>query len=293
MVVKHLYVLLTMLLAGCSCQEQKAVSLFRFQPEPGKKYEFAVEKISSSGAAGGISGDSLIFQFSLLSKHADSNGTGLRMLIDRFRFVKPRFISHDTALKHLKKSNQYTGMMVKYLAEELQIMEAFAGDSLTLFVNEYGHLIMEDGLDDFIQHVSQKTGLDEGRVKLTVREFLSPSAIKDLFTEIFFYLPAKQVNEKESWVTNTMLSARAPVKYSNMIMLDTVFNNEATLKIKSRISAGGEGNTYMQGNRIGNVTVDLSSGIPSLSSFIDETITHTTGGDIKTKRTFQLTSKLR
>ena len=282
---KHLSVsLLLLFLAGCTTGKDKDAFIFQFQPDPGKLYQFVIKTLSTSESGFGITGDTISFRFDILPRNVDSTGTRVTMMIKELRLSKRPVKLYNTPVKDKK----FVGMTLNYFLEQQQIMESLAGDSLVLLINRHGQLQMEDRLDDLIKHVSEKTRIDESHVKLVIRNFLSPSAMKDQLTELFFYLPVKHINQGDTWVSNTMLTALAPVKYSNMITVDTIENNIVSMNIRSRITAGGEGNIYMDGTRKGSLKADLSSGFPLNASFIDETSTRTTAGEIKKTRSFEL-----
>jgi hypothetical protein len=287
---KHLYLSILISIVGCKSDEQNKKSLFQFQPDPGAVYQFAVKTVSSSVSSFGISGDTVVFHFTMKPKHVDSTGSRVFMVIQELRLAKQPFKTYDSSLnaRTVKHKDEFADMMVNFLADRRRILEGVAGDSLLLFINKHGDLVMADGLDQLVKHVSQKTGIDETQVKGVAREFLSAAALKDMLTGFMFYLPAKHIHQKDTWVKNTMLTALAPVKHSNMISVDTILNDLVFLKIKSRISAGGEGNTYMDGTRDGMVKAALSSGIPLSARFTDQTITRTSGGEIKTTKHTEL-----
>jgi hypothetical protein len=267
-------------LAGCINGLSEKAETFQFQPDADKLYQVELYTVSTSKSLFGISSDTISFRFDISPFHVDSTGINVRMIIRELRQMKQSSIKKSSSANETK----FGEMMKEYLRDQRRILDAVAGDSLTLFINTQGQLLHEDRLAEVIKNLSQKTNLDEARVKLTVREFLSPAVLGDVMTELFFYLPVKSIRVGDSWVKNTMFMAHAPVKYSNMIKVDTIQNVVVHLSVNTRISAGGDGNIYMDGNRTGTVIADRLSGFPLNANFIDETVTRTTGGEISRTR---------
>ncbi|HTF27326.1 MAG TPA: hypothetical protein VK625_00700, partial [Flavitalea sp.] len=104
-----------------------------------------------------------------------------------------------------------------------------------------------------------------------------------------FYLPAKVIKAKDTWVDNSIFTAMAPVKHSNLIRVDTIINNRVFLKITAQLSAGGEGNQYLKGTKSGFVTADLNSGFPLEMQLEEQSTTTTTGGEVMRRKTTVVT----
>ncbi|MHA4846323.1 DUF6263 family protein [Flavitalea antarctica] len=289
--IKQLYLSLLVIVIGCKGGRQNQSSFFGFQPDPDKVYQFVLKTVSTSVSPFGTSGDTTLFRFTLQPKLVDTMGSRLLMVIQELRLAKQPMQLRDGSAKNrmVKKEGKFTDMLAEFLANRLHIMKGFAGDSLVLFFNNRVELVMEDGFEQLIKNVSHKTGLDNAAVKAVARDFLSPAALKDMFTGFMFYLPGKHISQNDSWVNNTMFTALAPVKHSNVISVDKIENDLVSLRIVSRISAGGEGTTYMAGTRNGMVKALLNSGIPATAMFTDETVTRTTGGEIQNIKLTEIT----
>jgi hypothetical protein len=172
-------------------------------------------------------------------------------------------------------------------------MNALEGDSLLLIINKYGQLIMEDGYEELVQNVSKETDIEQVEVRPTVKDYLSASAMRDVLRQLFFYLPAKLIKTKDTWVENTVFTAMAPVKHSNLIAVDTIIDNKVFLKISAQLSAGEEGARYLTGSKSGFVTADLYSGFPFEMQLEEQSTTVTTGGELRKKKTIVVSCLLR
>lgn len=283
---KHLPGLaMLLLLTSCRTGDSDGRISLPLSPQVGKVYQMEIYTLSTSGSSFGIVSDTTIFRFDLTPTRADTSEAHLKMLIRELRRGK-----HADSLPVDKRRNSaFAASMEKYLADQRRIIASVPGDSLTLVLGAKGQLLLVDGLDQLVDHVSQKTSLDRSQVKTNVREYLSPAALKDLMTELFFYLPGKEVFGGDSWVSNTMAMAHAPIKYSNMIKLDTIQTGVAKFSVNTRISAGGEGNTYLDGSGVRSITSDRLSGFPLNAEFRDETVMRTTGGEVKMRRMVRIT----
>lgn len=248
---------LIFLLCCCSCgEEQKLVNL-RMSPEPGKTWIVNSRTINSSLMGTKNFSDTVFFNFELSLVKADSTGNRLRMRVTRLGMMKP-IVTGSVVVKTGAKSVSMD--LSGFMANRFKVYEAVQDDTLLLVVSNTGALIMEDGYDRLAEKLAKKTGVDESEVRYAIRDYLGTGALSDFLKGLFFYLPADDIEHQRSWVTNTMFTALAPVKHSNMISVDSVTDNQVQLHVEAQISAGEEGSRYRTGTKKGSMSIDKKSG---------------------------------
>ena len=282
MMVK-LFLICVMLSVACGCSQKSAVSSYlSFNPDEAKNYQLTVTTISSTRSAFAIYGDTLLWRIDLQLLEKDSTVNKMLMVIRELKLSLVPFKQVDSNL-----AAQYANLpMNAYRAKRDSVFKSVSGDSLVVFINDKGELLMEDGLDRLIKNVSRKATVDSSQVRGMLEDFLSPAATKDLLARIFFYLPARDVKEKDSWVNNVILSSMAPVKHSHLMVLNKVDEQQYYTDISAQISAGGTGTQYLRGKTTGSLRADRSSGFPLSMTLKESTVTQTISGDLTGARTF-------
>ena len=293
MLMKHL-LLISAIFFLASCDNQKNTRILKFDPVPGKTYSMEVKTVSFAQDNYGITGDTLLFAFDLVPRMKDSMGDRIALLIKRLRYARsPNKIIGQQPYKSanqkqvIRKQNvpDLKAMMEVFLIQRARIIDALEGDSILLIIDKSGQLIMEDGFEELVQSVSKETTIEPVEVRRTVKDYIGAAAMRDFLKQMFFYLPAKVIKAKDTWVDNSIFTAMAPVKHSNLIRVDTIINNRVFLKITAQLSAGGEGNQYLKGTKSGFVTADLNSGFPLEMQLEEQSTTTTTGGEVMRKKT--------
>ena len=281
--------LITVIFFIASCDNQKNTRILKFDPVPGKTYSMEVKTVTSVQGNYGITGDTLLFAFDLVPRMKDSMGDRVVLLIKKLMNTRsPNKVfgqQPDKSVKQgqmIRKQNgpDLNAMMEKYIIQKAMIINALEGDSILLIIDKSGQLIMEDGFEELVQSVSKETTIDPVEVRRAVKDYIGAAAMRDFLRQLFFYLPAKEIKAKDTWVDNSIFTALAPVKHSNLITVDTIVNDKVFLKITAQLSAGGEGNQYLKGTKSGSVTVDLNSGFPLEMQLNEQSTTTTTGGEV-------------
>jgi uncharacterized protein DUF6263 len=289
MLTKHfLYALsfISILSVPPACQTYVDLSpeAFSFNPAEGMIYDVTTNTVRTTSWAGNSRKDTTVFDFSMALRRKDTVKSEVIFTINKLH------LSHAPGKIVIGGKNMD---MTDYFEQRNLIFENIRGQSLVLFLDQKGNLLMEDRLDSLITNVSRKSNSDPTNVRRTVRDFLSASSMKDMMSMIFFYLPARVVKSGDSWVNNVIYTAMAPVKHSNLMKIDTITGASITIKIDTRITAGEMSEVYLKGTRTGQVIADPSSGFPKSMMLSEETSTKTGGGNVDTKTVTTISAQVR
>jgi hypothetical protein len=309
MLPKEIYALAVMfILCACNSVTTPAKKGFAFHPQPGKQY--AIDVLISNGVrtGTGINGDTVDFRFHLACDRSHPARQPLTLTIRQLKLIRSQDSQQLTVIMDTNRSGnrsrnagtstgklqpQFYDLMKDYWNRRDSTIQNTVGESLELFTDSLGNLLMLDGYDSLIANVSRKTGYEIRDVKRTLNDFLSPAAMKDLFSQLFFYLPGHAIISKDTWVKNITRTSMAPIKYSNMIIADSMTAGDIRLSVEALISAGEEGDQYLKGTGKGSVVADRKTGFPISMTLNEQTITTTTGGEVFRTKSIRVTTIMR
>jgi hypothetical protein len=285
------FLLISVIFLFVACKDEKSASnvIWEFDPVPGKIYSMEMKTVSTHHNIKAVSGDTLLFEFDLVPRTKDSMGNRMVLLVRKLRFLR----SPDNALgqrpdkagvpkqvSRKKNVPDFVGMMKAHIMQTDRILNAVTGDSLLLIVNTSGQLVKEYGYESLVNRVAKQTTTESAAVRRVLEDYLGAAAMQDFIRQLLFYLPVKPIKTKDSWVSNIVYNAMAPVKHSNLIIVDTVAGNKVLLSINAMVTAG-EGEIYMKGTKSGFIQADIISGFPLQMRLNEESTIITTGGDVK------------
>ncbi|MET0243360.1 MAG: DUF6263 family protein [Flavitalea sp.] len=243
-------------LAGCSDKEDQITSL-TFDPAGSVNYSFKVSTVTTEQASWGPLTDTLSLNFSLRTLEKDTSGDKLLFRIDKLEIGRDSFnYSKGVTINNVRQD------MKAFYNRTDSIADAMTGDSLKIILDRNGALVRMEGYDSLAKRVAQKMACTPSEVKNTLSDYISETAIRDVFLRLFCYLPSGMLIKNGSWVNNTVYKSLAPIKSSNMITIDSVMKNEIVLDVRSEISAGTEGDYYLSGKGKTMIVADKRTGIP-------------------------------
>lgn len=167
--------------------------------------------------------------------------------------------------------------MQSYFALRDSIFKKLINQSLVITCTDEGKVLSVTGFDEMAQKVSSGFKDDTRTITALIRNEVGPRNITDVLHQSLFYMRNQKIDTGSSWVNNIVLTARAPVKYSNMIEVKRIVGDSVYLDVKAMMSAktGEEGVVYDEGEQTGTVLTSLSTGMP-IQMFLSETSTYKT-----------------
>jgi hypothetical protein len=157
------------------------------------------------------------------------------------------------------------------------------GLSEYVWMNKKGEVLKVAGFDSVVDSIAVLSGSDKKEVNYSLRERVGEKIIADYFNQLFCIAPDHKENRGESWVRTIILINKAPVKFSNMYLVDRMEGDSIFLVAASSISgwAGLKATTpFMEGSGDGQITISRSSGIPYSLRLHAQTKTKTDSYDI-------------
>jgi hypothetical protein len=307
----RVFVLLTFLFlmaTGCSHTRRQK---FAFDPTMGQVYHFRVdtrltEKIRDDSYAGAQS-----FSFSLQCIRKSDSLRTMKMVFERFQMTSParssislksgkkidknvRIIISDSSVstdgpaadpQSTTKSFSYAGMWVYLLKKTI-------GDSLIVVMNNRGEVLRVYGFDQIVDTITVVTGIDHPTVNAYLKEYIGSNVIKDLIGQLFFFLPVKPVKQGDNWIKDIILIAKAPVKHSNLLTVQTIKGDTIVLDLQSAVSARtGEGDRlYAQGRQKGVIIASFSTGMIYSYNLEENSVTETDHYNVGKTTRFNVTT---
>ena len=158
-------------------------------------------------------------------------------------------------------------------------------DSFWVVLQTNGTILRVDGFDSIVNRLSARFDIDKRTVRSFLKERVGNEALKDMLSQIFFYLPGKAVKKNDNWIRNVGVTVKAPMKYSNFIKVRNINHDTIVLNVQSAVTAKtGEGGTiYEQGKRTIEMHVSHLTGLPIEWSGMEETVYTAQGTSIRKK----------
>lgn len=146
---------------------------------------------------------------------------------------------------------------VNYIRDSLHALSTLA------VLSDSGKVIYVGNIDKIIQDIQNDSATGK-YLKGVIPDQVSVDAITDMLNRIFSVIPAKKVQQGDSWVSNICLITNHPVNISNFNVLKSINGDTATINIQSnffaRISEGYD--PYINGKQNGTANLSLATGIP-------------------------------
>lgn len=176
------------------------------------------------------------------------------------------------------------GMQIKYdsddpkaldstnpMAKLGQIFGAIKGGRFGFTINEKGKVGNVTGIQEMIEHAVASINDPSASTALTagLSKSFDENQFKQNLEQSFGIYPDKPVKPGDSWhKTMTMNNAGILMKMDNTYTLESVDNNNANVKMSSKISSGSDSaklvgmNMDMNGTMEGTMQFDIVSGMP-------------------------------
>jgi hypothetical protein len=138
------------------------------------------------------------------------------------------------------------------------------GLSLSIWMNKKGEVIQVQGFDKLGDSIAVLSGGNKKDMKYALTDEVGDKIISDYLNQLFAIAPDHKENSGDSWVRNIVLNNKAPVKLSNMYLVNKIDGDSLFVHVTSSISgwAGANATTpFMEGQGEGEIIISRSSGV--------------------------------
>jgi hypothetical protein len=164
--------------------------------------------------------------------------------------------------------------------------------STYVFINDSGKVKFIQDVNAMITDIKNDSATGKYLSDI-IPDYISNSALTDMFTRIFSIIPDKKVKPDDIWVTDITLITNHPLNFSNFLVLQSRNKDSAMIKITSnvfaRLSQGYD--FYIKGNQSGEALMNYQTGMPYWYKTETTTITNTNFYDINEVQKFILTQE--
>jgi len=264
----HLLIFLPVLITNCDAPGQND-QVFYLNPILNSPVNYSVKQTSSEWFKENRTGsDSTRFKMIFVEKHDSILSCKLFLNYLGTQFPNGRRISTNEPTGKLPSGSTDFIALTAFLQKQL------IADSFWVIMQTNGTVLRVDGFDSIVSRISMRFDIDRRTIWGMLHERAGNNAIRDMLTQLFFYLPAKPVKENDSWVKNIMVTLKAPVKYSNLVQVIKIDKDSIFLKVQTAVTAKtGEGGTiYEEGKRTADISVSKTTGLPFLWKSKEQTI---------------------
>lgn len=273
-----------LILFSCSPAAEKDENrMLVFNPQLDSLYHLTATTIVSGEWNSHTNSNSETLDFSLACiKKADSIST-IRLVFEKINLASGN-------IKAVTEKIAGNPMMADYFRFRDSLLLLAEGQSLLVTCDQKGEVLKVDGFDQIVDRITESIKQDRRTINSILRETIGSKQTTDLIRQSLFFLSGRNIKAGDNWVSNITLIAKAPVKYSNMIIVKEIKGDSVFLDVKTVVSAktGEEGVVYAQGKQEGSVIVSLTTGIPYMISLNGTTVTKTDHYEITQKRQFSV-----
>lgn len=272
--------LLLMIITGTvvvSCSHANKETRWILNPSKDSVYRFIInEQLKEGDSAGVFKNITANMDYALQCVHTKDSVYTFKLLIGPYSIDNNNTL-YSTAAKKWEKPVVKLFDMALYYNVVMYYTQFAIGDSLLIDVDTKGKVKQVNGFDNIITRVTAATGDDRRTVRAYLEELAGTGPVQDRLTQVFQYLPAKNIRTNDNWVSNMLLTANAPVKYSNLLTVKKIQNDTVTLNVQTAISAstGEGGRVYAEGTRRGEVQVSYATGMLYQCTLYDSIVTRT------------------
>jgi hypothetical protein len=138
------------------------------------------------------------------------------------------------------------------------------GLSLYIWMNKSGEVVQVQGFDKLADSIAVLSGSNKKDVKYALTDDVGDKTISDYLNQLFSIAPNHKENAGDSWVRNIVLINKAPIKLSNMYLINKIDGDSLFVHVTSSISGwAGENATtpFMEGQGEGEIIISRSSGV--------------------------------
>lgn len=279
------YIIL-ILFACCQSVEKDKNTILAFNPPLDSLYHLIATTVESGEWLGRTNSNSHTINFSVACIKKDDSISTIRLVFEKINLASGN-------IKPAAEKITSNPMMADYFRFRDSLLRMAEGQSLLITCDQKGQVLKVDGFDRIIDRITDSIKEERRTINGILREVIGSKRITDIVRQSLFFLSGRNIKSGDSWVSNITLITKAPVKYSNMIIVKEIKGDSVFLDIKTVVSAktGEEGVVYALGDQEGYVIVSLATGIPYMLSLNETTVTKTDHYEIRQKREFSVTKK--
>lgn len=263
----YLFCIILFLFQGCHQQNAINDDLY-FHPDPSKIYSVTLIKQEASSWKYNNTDHndttSKKINFSLKLVCAVDSLYQMKLTFESFIIKKPPVIMIINGVK--ETFIQDTNVINKGV--DLQPNDYWLlltkGLSLYIWMNKKGEVLQVQGFDKLADSVAVLSGSNKKDVKYALTDNVGDQIICDYLNQLFSIAPNHKENAGDSWVRNIILHNKAPVKLSNMYLINKIDGDSLFVHVTSSISgwAGANATTpFMEGHGEGEIIISRSSGV--------------------------------
>jgi hypothetical protein len=293
------YSLLFALYCLLICCSGKYSGEFALQPPPGSAYQLTVttEDLRSDET------DTLPFTsetltFTLLPNQKKDSLCNLLFIVKKIETQQPA--TETIPMKNGGFMVQATGAMQTLSTGSVsdtagqdwyRIVPRIVDDSVRLYINRVGEVRYFFGYEKIKRKIVAATGDDPRNISPLVRRYVGEDPMTDLVNQLFFYLPGRKIQPGDSWVKNTVMIEKTPVKYSNLITVKDIKNDTVQMTVKSIVSSrlGQGGKLILEGELTGTINASHSTGLLIDLELEENSVVHTDNYDRRIVRRLRAT----
>lgn len=265
-------------LAKCNPEDKKA-QIFQLKPPLHTHIHYSISRSHSEPDRNNRSGfDSTSFTVVFVDKEDSILSCKLYLKYLGTRFSNGLMVSTSDSIRNMNWGKDYM-QAIAFLQKQV------ITDSFWIVMLTNGTILRVEGFDSMVNRLSSRFDIDKRTVRGLLNERVGNEAIKDMLSQLFFYLPGKPVKKNDNWIRNVMVTVKAPMKYSNFIKVREIHDDTMFLDVQSAITARtGEGGViYEEGKRTFEIRVSQSTGLPIEWSGIEQTIYTAQGSSVRKK----------
>lgn len=279
------YIIL-ILFSCCKPAEKDKNTTLAFNPQLDSLYHLTATTVESGEWLGRTNSNSKTLDFSLACVKKEDSISTIRLV-----FKKITLTTSNTKIVIEKIVGN--PMMEDYFRFRDSLLRMAEGQSLLITCDQKGQVLTVAGFDKIVDRVTDSMRGERRTINGILRGVIGNKETEDLIRQSLFFLSGRNIKTGDNWVSNITLIAKAPVKYSNMIIVKEIKGDSVFLDIKTIVSAktGEEGVVYAQGKQEGNAVVSLTTGIPYIISLNETTVTKTDHYEITQQRKFSVRIK--
>jgi len=266
-----------------ACNRQSTGDAFGFKPDPHAVYNVVKTKQSTEEwTYEGTPRQAVHYTetgFVLEPQQQQDSSTVVKITFDRFR-IKELNVDTEKPSPTAQEVSDDPAKLWDYL------LHLVTQRSLQVTIDNHGVVKNVQGIAALLDSVCKVSGNDKMIVRAYLRDVVSKEAIQDDLNEMFCFLPAREKEPGQSWVTDIVYSSKAPVKWSNVYILDSIKHNYAFMSVNATVSA----RDYMKGRINGRITAGYTDGMPYEMDLSEQTVTNTKYYDITSRTSIKVTT---
>jgi hypothetical protein len=253
------------------CRQQNPVNdNFYFHPDSSKIYSIILTKQETSSwkydNKDQVCATSEKINFTLKLVQAVDGLYQLKLTFGDIRVTRPPM---TTTLGGITKTYKLDSIPSKETMENnfyqfnYYLLGLTKGLSLYIWMNKKAEVVQVQGFGKLIDSVTVLSGSNKKNVKYALTDDVGDKTTSDNLNQLFSIAPDHKENVGDSWVRDIVLNNKAPVKLSNMYLINKIDDDSLFVHVTSSISgwAGTNATTpFMEGYANGEIIISKSTG---------------------------------